>query len=245
MKDGELLRDLMQFTLMCRDLRDRYPSGVFGIEDSEADSWGLAACIDYLAASSPDVDLTTLQINEVEPNVTSEEEGGDKQDAGPLSEFSLRYYFIQTDDKASQSPAALESGFREGAYPVALMRFSSFVSLKTSGVSCDAVRLWGAYDIARPVLYPAYSVSVPSAVSGAAADFIKWLLGAKGQGILCGNVDYVPAGRGAEASDLAEGLFGTVLGMGEEQASETDTPDQSRLIYASPSWISKLGAASR
>ena len=243
--NSELLGDLMQFTLMCRDLRDRYPSGVFGIEDSEADSWGLAACIDYLAASSPDVDLTTLQINEDEPDVTSEEEGGDKPDAGPLSEFSLRYYFIQTDDKASQSPAALESGFREGAYPVALMRFSSFASLKTSGVSCDAVRLWGAYDIARPVLYPAYSVSVPSAVSGAAADFIKWLLGAKGQGILCGNVDYVPAGRGAEASNLAEGLFGTVLGMGEEQASETDTPDQSRLIYASPSWISKLGAASR
>ena len=48
--NGELLGNLRQFTLMCRDLRDRYPAGVFGIEDSEADSWGLAACIDYFAA---------------------------------------------------------------------------------------------------------------------------------------------------------------------------------------------------
>ena len=63
--------------------------------------------------------------------------------------------------------------------------------------------------------------------------------------MLCRTVDSVPAGRGAGASDLAKDLFGTVLDMGEEQASEADTPDQSRLIYASPSWISKLGAASR
>lgn len=243
--NGELLGDLMQFVLMCRDLRDRYPAGVFGIEDSEADSWGLAACIDYLAASSPDVDLTTLQINEDEPDVTSDGEGGDKPDAGPLSEFYLRYYFIQADDKASQSAAALESGFREGAYPVALMRFSSFVSLKTSGVSCDAVRLWGAYDIARPVLYPAYSVSVPSTVSAAATNFIKWLLGAKGQGVLCGSVNYVPAGRGAEISGPAKDLFGTVLDAGEGQSVEGGAPDQPTLVYAVPSWMSKLSVTSR
>ena len=237
--DGELLGELMQFVLMCRDLRDRYPAGVFGIEDSEADSWGLAACIDYFAAAVPDIDLTTIQVTDGAAG------DGDEQGAGPFSEFPLRHYFIQPEDKAAQSPAALESGFKEGAYPVALMRFSSYASLKTSGISCDAVRLWGTYDITQPVLYPAYSVSVPSVVSDAAVNFIKWLLGAKGQGALCGSVSYVPGGRSPEGTSLANDLFGSVLSTGEEQSAEEDDPDQSSLIYASPSWMSKISATSR
>ena len=237
--DGELLGELMQFVLMCRDLRDRYPAGVFGIEDSEADSWGLAACIDYFAAAVPDIDLTTIQVTDGAAG------DGDGQGAGPFSEFPLRHYFIQPEDKAAQSPAALESGFKEGAYPVALMRFSSYASLKTSGISCDAVRLWGTYDITRPVLYPAYSVSVPSAVSDAAGNFIKWLLGAKGQGALCGSVSYVPGGRSPEGTGLVNDLFGSVLSTGEKQSAEEDDPDQSSLIYASPSWMSKISVTSR
>ena len=243
--NGELLGDLRQFALMCRDLRDRYPAGVFGIEDSEADSWGLAACIDYFAAASPDVDLTTLQVTDGAPDEAGEGDDSDGGSTSPFSEFPLRYHFIHVDDKASQSPAALESGFKEGAYPVALMRFSSYASLKASGISCDAVQLWGTDDITRPVLYPAYSVSAPSTVSAAATNFIKWLLGANGQGVLCGSVDYVPAGRGAEISGPAKDLFGTVLDMGEGQSVEGGAPDQPTLVYAAPSWMSKLSVTSR
>lgn len=243
--NGELLGDLRQFALMCRDLRDRYPAGVFGIEDSEADSWGLAACIDYFAAASPDVDLTTLQVTDGAPDEAGEGDDSDGGSTSPFSEFPLRYHFIHVDDKASQSPAALESGFKEGAYPVALMRFSSYASLKASGISCDAVQLWGTDDITRPVLYPAYSVSAPSTVSAAATNFIKWLLGANGQGVLCGSVDYVPAGRGAEISGPAKDLFGTVLDAGEGQSVEGGASDQPTLVYAAPSWMSKLSVTSR
>ena len=52
-------------------------------------------------------------------------------------------------------------------------------------------------------------------------------------------------GRGAEISGPAKDLFGTVLDMGEGQSVEGGAPDQPTLVYAAPSWMSKLSVTSR
>lgn len=259
--EGGLPGDIIQLTSVCHDLRGDYPSGVIGIEDSAADSWGLAVCIDYLVASALDTALVGLPI---EDDASSGE--GDEHRTSPLSMLDFAPYFIGTDNQASQSVSALESGFREGAYPIAIMRCSSFMSLKASGSSCDAVRPWGLYEETPPVMYPAYSASVPDAASTVSQDFVKWLLRPEAQGILSKSTNYIPAARGVDAPDALKSVYGGLLDTGEgggpigqptgetsdgtdqsgENVSDGDTGSGSlSLTYALPSWMSKVSAASR
>lgn len=271
MMGGGLPGDNIQINVAARDLLERYPSGAIGIEDSAGDSWGLAACMDYFTAAVLGTDLIDLQPTAGEG---SDESASSNDNAGhgmsPLSRLPLLSYCIDVDDQASQSSTALETGFREGRYPMALMRYSSFASLKAAGVSCDAVRLLGQLDTVTPVMYPSYSLSIPSG-SSTATDFIKWLLQADAQGVLCSAVNYIPAARGTEAPDVLKKVYGDLLDSddgsvqgepsaedsGEGAQSSESVPRDSQasgdsasteappLVYALPSWMSLIDAKSR
>lgn len=271
MVDGELPGDSIQINMAARDLQERYPSGAIGIEDSAGDSWGLAACMDYFSAAALGTDLIDLQLT---ADKNSDESASSNDNAGhgmsPLSRLPLLSYCIDVDDQASQSSTALETGFREGRYPMALMHYSSFASLKAAGVSCDAVRLLGQLDTVTPVMYPSYSLSIPSG-SSTATDFIKWLLQADAQGVLCSAVNYIPAARGTEAPDVLKKVYGDLLdsddgsvqgepsaeNSGEGAQSSESVPGDSQasgdsasteappLVYALPSWMSMIDAKSR
>lgn len=271
MMDGTLPGDSMQINVAARDLQERYPSGAIGIEDSAGDSWGLAACMDYFSAAVLGTELIDLQVTMDE---SSDESASSNDNAGhgisPLSRLPLLSYCIDIDDQASQSSSALETGFREGRYPMALMRYSSFASLRTAGVSCEAVRLLGQLDTVMPVMYPSYSLSIHSGNS-TATDFIKWLLQADAQGVLCSAVNHIPAARGAVASDVLNKVYGDLLDsddgsqqsepsakdseeevqpdegiLGEGQLSEENVPTaSSSYVYALPSWMSMIDAKSR
>ena len=270
--EGELPGDIMELTLVCRDLKDRYSSGVIGVEDSAADSWGLAACLDYLSASSLGLDLVTLRIQD---DAVSEGNGSDgsARRMSPLYMLYITPYFIKTESQFSQSVSALESGFREGVYPIAIMRSSSFLSLKAAGISCDAVHLWGLYEETSPVMYPAYSISIPNAASALSQDFVRWLLQPEAQGILSKSINYIPAVRGVDVSDALMRVYGSLLDTGEgggpiaqptggasDGASESDGNNVSAgsnvldenagsgslpVTYALPSWMSKNSTAAR
>ena len=271
MVDGELPGDSIQINMAARDLQERYPSGAIGIEDSAGDSWGLATCMDYFSAAALGTDLIDLQLT---ADNNSDESASSNDNAGhgmsPLSRLPLLSYCIDVDDQASQSSTALETGFREGRYPMALMHYSSFASLKAAGVSCDAVRLLGQLDTVTPVMYPSYSLSIPSG-SSTATDFIKWLLQADAQGVLCSAVNYIPAARGTEAPDVLKKVYGDLLdsddgsvqgepsaeNSGEGAQSSESVPGHSQasgdsasteappLVYALPSWMSMIDAKSR
>ena len=271
MMGGGLPGDNIQINVAARDLQERYPSGAIGIEDSAGDSWGLAACMDYFTAAVLGTDLIDLQPTAGEG---SDESASSNDNAGhgmsPLSRLPLLSYCIDVEDQASQSSTALETGFREGRYPMALMRYSSFASLKAAGVSCDAVRLLGQLDTVTPVMYPSYSLSIPSG-SSTATDFIKWLLQADAQGVLCSAVNYIPAARGTEAPDVLKKVYGDLLdsddgsvqgepsaeNSGEEVQPSESVPGDSQasgdsasteappLVYALPSWMSLIDAKSR
>ena len=271
MMGGGLPGDNIQINVAARDLLERYPSGAIGIEDSAGDSWGLAACMDYFTAAVLGTDLIDLQPTAGEG---SDESASSNDNAGhgmsPLSRLPLLSYCIDVEDQASQSSTALETGFREGRYPMALMRYSSFASLKAAGVSCDAVRLLGQLDTVTPIMYPSYSLSIPNG-SSTATEFIKWLLQADAQGVLCSAVNYIPAARGTEAPDVLKKVYGDLLDSddgsvqgepsaensgegvqpdestsGEGQVSEENMPTAgSPLVYALPSWMSLIDAKSR
>lgn len=271
MMGGGLPGDNIQINVAARDLLERYPSGAIGIEDSAGDSWGLAACMDYFTAAVLGTDLIDLQPTAGEG---SDESASSNDNAGhgmsPLSRLPLLSYCIDVEDQASQSSTALETGFREGRYPMALMRYSSFASLKAAGVSCDAVRLLGQLDTVTPIMYPSYSLSIPNG-SSTATEFIKWLLQADAQGVLCSAVNYIPAARGTDAPDVLKKVYGDLLDsddgsvQGEpsaENSGEEVQPDESTsgegqvseenistagspLVYALPSWMSLIDAKSR
>lgn len=271
MMGGELPGDSIQINVAARDLQERYPSGAIGIEDSAGDSWGLAACMDYFAAAVLGTDLIDLQLT---ANKSSDESASSNDNAGhgmsPLSRLPLLSYCIDVDDQASQSSTALETGFREGRYPMALMRYSSFASLKAAGVSCEAVRLLGQLDMVTPIMYPSYSLSIPSG-SSTATEFIKWLLQADAQGVLCSAVNHIPTARGTEAPDVLKKVYGDLLDSddgsmqgepsaedsGEGAQSSESVPGDSQasgdsasteappLVYALPSWMSLIDAKSR
>ena len=271
MMGGGLPGDNIQINVAARDLLERYPSGAIGIEDSAGDSWGLAACMDYFTAAVLGTDLIDLQPTAGEG---SDESASSNDNAGhgmsPLSRLPLLSYCIDVEDQASQSSTALETGFREGRYPMALMRYSSFASLQAAGVSCDAVRLLGQLDTVTPIMYPSYSLSIPSGGS-TATEFIKWLLQADAQGVLCSAVNYIPAARGTDAPDVLKKVYGDLLDSddgsvqgepsaensgeevqpdestsGEGQVSEENMPTAgSPLVYALPSWMSLIDAKSR
>lgn len=271
MMGGGLPGDNIQINVAARDLLERYPSGAIGIEDSAGDSWGLAACMDYFTAAVLGTDLIDLQPTAGEG---SDESASSNDNAGhgmsPLSRLPLLSYCIDVEDQASQSSTALETGFREGRYPMALMRYSSFASLKAAGVSCDAVRLLGQLDTVTPIMYPSYSLSIPNG-SSTATEFIKWLLQADAQGVLCSAVNYIPAARGTEAPDVLKKVYGDLLdsddgsvqgepsaeNSGEEVQPSESVPGDSQasgdsasteappLVYALPSWMSLIDAKSR
>lgn len=271
MMGGGLPGDNIQINVAARDLLERYPSGAIGIEDSAGDSWGLAACMDYFTAAVLGTDLIDLQPTAGEG---SDESASSNDNAGhgmsPLSRLPLLSYCIDVEDQASQSSTALETGFREGRYPMALMRYSSFASLKAAGVSCDAVRLLGQLDTVTPIMYPSYSLSIPNG-SSTATEFIKWLLQADAQGVLCSAVNYIPAARGTDAPDVLKKVYGDLLdsddgsvqgepsaeNLGEEVQPDESTSGEgqvseenistagSPLVYALPSWMSLIDAKSR